>query len=332
MRRIRQRIAPSICAIHQMSARPRRSRHFLPSGPLVALILEDGEEKKNWPSLETIYNHLIRNRFERNSTLLALGGGVVGDMTGFAAASFLRGVGFVQLPTTLLAQVDASVGGKTGINHALGKNLIGAFHQPRCVLIDVETLNTLPVRERRAGVAEVIKHAVLGDAGFFAALERDMAALLALEPTVVTRTIKRCCAIKAEVVSSDEKESGVRAILNFGHTFGHAIETLAGYGTLLHGEAVAIGMIMAADLSRRLGLCHETDFLRIHNLIQKAGLPTKAPFFPLADYLDTMTRDKKMSGGKLRFILVEKLAKVRIHTGDIPQQHLEKVLAAHTLP
>ncbi|MBF0127087.1 MAG: 3-dehydroquinate synthase, partial [Magnetococcales bacterium] len=212
---------------------------------VLPILLPDGEVHKNWSTLQTIFDALIAHQFERADTLLALGGGVVGDMTGFAAATFLRGVPFAQLPTTLLAQVDASVGGKTGINHPLGKNLIGAFHQPCLVLMDVETLRTLPERERLAGMAEVIKYGIIRDGDFFALLENRLEAILAMETAPITEVLRTCCAIKAEIVAADEREHGTRALLNLGHTFGHAIESLTGYGVWLHGEAVAVGMVVA---------------------------------------------------------------------------------------
>ncbi|MBF0455898.1 MAG: 3-dehydroquinate synthase [Magnetococcales bacterium] len=297
---------------------------------VVPVILPDGEQYKNWQSLETIFDTLIENRFERSSTLLALGGGVVGDMSGFAAASLLRGVGFVQVPTTLLSQVDASVGGKTGINHRLGKNLIGAFYQPKRVVIDTETLKTLSPRDFFSGLAEVIKYGIIWDAGFFGYLEENMAAILNLQNDHLTHLLYTCCAIKADVVAQDEREQGTRALLNLGHTFGHAIETQAGYGQILHGEAVAIGMIMAAELACIRGLCNRETVLRIKNLIQHANLPTTAPahFTPEA-YLEAMGRDKKVSGGKIRVILNGEIGTAELHT-DIPPAQIKRAILAHT--
>ncbi|MEO5341512.1 MAG: 3-dehydroquinate synthase [Magnetococcus sp. MYC-9] len=296
----------------------------------LAILLPDGELYKDWPNLQKIFDALIQNGFERSATLLALGGGVVGDMTGFAAASFLRGVPFVQLPTTLLAQVDASVGGKTGINHPLGKNLIGAFYQPRQVLIDIATLHSLPVRERLAGMAEVIKYGILWDKAFFQRLEQDLDKILALEPRALIDTIRTCCAIKAEIVAQDEREaeSGRRALLNLGHTFAHAIETLTGYGELLHGEAVAIGMLMATELSQRLGLCPAAEAARIHRLISRCGLPMQAPHFPVEHYLEAMARDKKVLDGALRLVLVHGIGHAVIHSG-LPLEPLRQAIQCH---
>lgn len=297
------------------------------------VLLPDGEAYKDWPHLQKIFDHLIQNRFERSGTLLALGGGVVGDMTGFAAATFLRGVPFVQIPTTLLSQVDASVGGKTGINHPLGKNLIGAFYQPRLVMIDVETLKTLPRRERLAGMAEVIKYGIIWDADFFHALEQGMTDLLRLDQTFLIQTIRTCCAIKAQIVAKDEREaeSGSRALLNLGHTFGHAIETLVGYGQILHGEAVAMGTAIAAKLSQQAGLCSAEEVARILALLQQAGLPIYAPRLPVEHYLEAMTRDKKVVDGILRFILINRIGHAIIHR-DISQDQIKKVLLAQMEP
>ena len=244
---------------------------------LESVILPDGEEYKNLEILNRIFDKLLAERFDRGCTLLALGGGVVGDMTGFAAATYQRGVDFVQVPTTLLSQVDSSVGGKTGVNHALGKNMIGAFHQPRCVVADTETLNTLPDRELSAGLAEVIKYGMINDPEFFTWLEAEMDALMARDPEALAHAIERSCRDKAEVVAADEKESGQRALLNLGHTFGHAIENGMGYGEWLHGEAVGAGMCMAARFSVDLGLIPEADAQRACDLIRRAGLPVDPP-------------------------------------------------------
>ncbi|MGN7612300.1 3-dehydroquinate synthase [Magnetococcales bacterium HHB-1] len=279
------------------------------------VILPDGESYKNWPTLMKIFDTLIENRFERGSLLIALGGGVIGDMTGFAAASLLRGVPFIQIPTTLLAQVDASVGGKTGINHTLGKNLIGAFYQPKSVLIDCDTLKTLPQRELVAGLAEVIKYGIIWDKDLFALLEEKIDDLLALDEATLTEVIYQCCAIKADVVAQDEREKGVRALLNLGHTFGHAIETLTNYNTFLHGEAVGAGMIIAAELSYRLERISKAENQRIYQLIERTGLPTTIPKFSTTDYFAAMSRDKKVAQGKIRYILVDRIGEASLHQG-----------------
>ncbi|MBF0294122.1 MAG: 3-dehydroquinate synthase [Magnetococcales bacterium] len=294
---------------------------------VLPVILPDGESHKHWGTLQTIFDHLIEGRFERSDALLALGGGVIGDMTGFAAASYLRGVAFAQVPTTLLAQVDASVGGKTGINHRLGKNLIGAFHQPCLVLMDVETLRTLPERERLAGMAEVIKYGIIRDAGLFSLLEERLEAILALETATLTRVLRTCCAIKAEIVAADEREHGTRALLNLGHTFGHAIEALTGYDAWLHGEAVAAGMAVATRLAESLGLCDPADATRIRNLLTRAGLPVTIPARPVAEYLEAMSHDKKVASGKIRYVLPEGIGKASVQ-GEIPAAAVEAALAA----
>jgi 3-dehydroquinate synthase len=259
----------------------------------------------------------------RDTTVIALGGGVVGDIAGFAAASYMRGVAFIQVPTTLLAQVDSSVGGKTGVNHPQGKNLIGAFHQPQIVLIDVATLNTLPDRELRAGLAEVIKHGAIADAGFFSWLEGNIDELLARNPKALAHAVQRSCEIKAEVVAEDEREAGRRAILNFGHTFGHAIEHCKGYGEWLHGEAVAAGMVMAAELSG-IG---DTETARIRALIEAAGLPANPPAIGSTAMLDAMGMDKKVLGKQLRFVLLDKLGHA-VLSGDVDEGRLATVLEA----
>ncbi|KAJ6929806.1 hypothetical protein NC652_013625 [Populus alba x Populus x berolinensis] len=248
-----------------------------PNVSVDSVILPDGEKYKNMETLMKVFDKAIESRLDRRCTFVALGGGVIGDMCGYAAASFLRGVNFIQIPTTVMAQVDSSVGGKTGINHPLGKNLIGAFYQPQCVLIDTDTLNTLPDRELASGLAEVIKYGLIRDAVFFEWQEKNMAALMARDPSAMAYAIKRSCENKAEVVSLDEKESGLRATLNLGHTFGHAIETGFGYGVWLHGEAVAAGMVMAVDMSYRLGWIDDLLVKRVHNILQQAKLPTAPP-------------------------------------------------------
>jgi 3-dehydroquinate synthase len=291
------------------------------------VVLPDGEAYKNWETLNLIFDALLTDRAERKTTLIALGGGVIGDMTGFAAASYQRGVPFIQIPTTLLSQVDSSVGGKTGINHPLGKNMIGAFYQPKLVLADTDTLKTLPARELSAGLAEVIKYGLIWYVEFLAWLEANMDRLRALDPAAITHAIYRSCEIKAQVVGEDEREGGIRAILNLGHTFGHAIETGMGYGTWLHGEAVAAGMVMAAQTSQRLGWLSEADVERTRALVRAAGLPDVAPDLGAATYLEYMGHDKKVEGGKMRFVLLKKLGEAVI-TGDVPADVLAGVLAA----
>jgi 3-dehydroquinate synthase len=288
-----------------------------------AISLPDGEAYKTLETVEDILDTLVEGGANRDTTLLALGGGVVGDITGFAAACYMRGVDFIQVPTTLLAQVDSSVGGKTGVNHASGKNLIGAFHQPRAVLIDTDTLRTLPDRELKAGLAEVIKHGVIVDADYFAWLEENIDALLARDAAALAWAIQRSCEIKAEVVAEDERESGRRAILNFGHTFGHAIERCQGYGEWLHGEAVAAGMVMAAQLSEG-----ETPVAeRIGSLLERAGLPTRPPAIPVPDLMAAMGMDKKVQQKRLRFVLLRGLGEAFV-TSDYDAARLDAVLAA----
>ncbi|MGM0477031.1 MAG: 3-dehydroquinate synthase [Pseudomonadota bacterium] len=273
-------------------------------GTPATMELPDGERYKDLEHLDRIFTALLEERFDRECVLVALGGGVVGDMTGFAAACYQRGVPYIQVPTTLLSQVDSSVGGKTGVNHPLGKNMIGAFHQPRAVLIDTTTLETLPPREVSAGLAEIIKYGIIRDAEFFAWLEANMEALVALDPAALTHAIERSCAIKAEVVAADERESGHRALLNLGHTFGHAIETGLGYGRWLHGEAVATGMLMAADMAARMGWLTPEDVARIDTLVTRAGLPTRAPAdLSRARFMELMSVDKKARGGHIRLVL-----------------------------
>lgn len=273
------------------------------------VLLLDGEEHKNWQNLQLIFDTLLEQGCDRKTVLFALGGGVVGDMTGFAAACYMRGVSFVQVPTTLLAQVDSSVGGKTGINHPLGKNMIGAFYQPQRVVCDLDVLGTLPAREFSAGLAEVIKYGPIADMNFFGWLELHMSDLIVRDGAALAYAVRLSCEVKAMVVGYDEKESGLRAILNFGHTFGHAIEAGMGYGVWLHGEGVAAGMVMAAELSRRLGLVDEVFVRRLTVLIQRAGLPTKGPVLDTTDnagrYLELMRVDKKSEGGEIRFVLID---------------------------
>jgi len=293
---------------------------------VLPIVLPDGEQFKNAETLNTIYDALLEHRCERNTTLIALGGGVIGDMTGYAAATFLRGVPFIQIPTTLLSQVDSSVGGKTGINHPRGKNMIGAFYQPQAVLADTETLNTLPDRELSAGLAEIIKYGLIRDLPFLEWLEANMVRLVAREPAALAYAIHRSCVNKAEVVAADERESGDRALLNLGHTFGHAIENAMGYGVWLHGEAVAAGTMLAADLSRRLGWLSDAEVERIERLFKAAHLPTVAPDLGVETYLDLMGLDKKVADGKIRFILLKGFGQA-VMTGDFSQAALRETLA-----
>lgn len=276
---------------------------------VLAMELPDGESHKHWETLNLIFDGLLRGTCDRKTVLFALGGGVVGDMTGFAAACYMRGVPFVQVPTTLLAQVDSSVGGKTGINHPMGKNMVGAFYQPLLVVCDLDTLKTLPAREVSAGLAEVIKYGPIADMEFLAWIEAHMEDLVSLDPTSLAHAVKRSCELKAWVVGQDERESGLRAILNFGHTFGHAIEAGLGYGEWLHGEAVGCGMVMAAHLSERLGLVDAEFVARLTRIIQSAGLPIRSPQLDLQDnagrYLQLMRHDKKSEGGEIRFVLID---------------------------
>lgn len=293
---------------------------------VIAIILPDGEAYKNSATLNTIYDTLLQNRCERSTTLIALGGGVIGDLTGYAAATYLRGVPFIQIPTTLLSQVDSSVGGKTGINHPLGKNMIGAFYQPQLVLADIDTLQTLPAREFAAGMAEIIKYGLIRDAEFFDWLELNMASLMQLDEATLSYAIFRSCQNKADVVAKDEHEQGDRALLNLGHTFGHAIENAMGYGVWLHGEAVAVGSMMAADLSRRMGWLSESEVTRIQNSFVAAHLPVTAPKLGVDRYLDLMGLDKKVENGKIRLILQQGIGKSVI-TSDYDVQKLRETLA-----
>lgn len=290
------------------------------------IVLPDGEAYKHWETLNQIFDALLSRRADRKTTLIALGGGVVGDMTGFGAACYMRGVPFIQVPTTLLAQVDSSVGGKTGINHPLGKNMIGAFYQPRAVIADIGTLHSLPPRELAAGLAEAIKTGAIADAAFFDWIEAHIDALNRCDDEAMMQAVRRCCEIKAAVVAADERESGLRAILNFGHTFGHAIEAGLGYGEWLHGEAVGCGMVMAADLSLRLGHIDAAARARLVRLVQAAHLPVRAPALGEARYIDLMKVDKKTEAGALKFILLKRLGETLI-TG-VPDAALRATLAA----
>lgn len=283
---------------------------------LTEVLLPDGEEYKSLASTEKIYEALLKAKLDRKSALIALGGGVIGDITGFAASTYMRGIDFIQIPTTLLAQVDSSVGGKTGVNHPLGKNMIGAFWQPRLVWVDTATLETLPRREFLCGLGEVIKYGVIWDEDFFAYLEANRDKILRLDKEAMTHIIRRSCEIKAEVVSKDERESGLRAILNYGHTVGHAIETVTGYKKYLHGEAVAIGMYMEARLSQKLGLIEKKAVGRIKALIDSYELPSEMPTeIQVNDLMEKMWIDKKTVGGKMHFVLPEKVGAVKIHSG-----------------
>jgi 3-dehydroquinate synthase len=290
------------------------------------IIVPDGEEHKDWRALNGIFDALLEQRCARDTTLIALGGGVIGDLAGFAAATYQRGVPFVQLPTTLLAQVDSSVGGKTAINHPLGKNMIGAFHQPQLVVADMRTLETLPERELRSGLAEVIKHGLIRDAAFFGWLEANLDRLLARDPDALEQAVVRSIAIKAEIVGQDEREHGLRVLLNFGHTFGHAIETGLGYGTWLHGEAVAAGMVMAADLSRQLGYLSEADTTRIRSVLLRAGLPIAAKGITPGRMQELMRVDKKAKGGRIHFVVLEQLGAALLRS-DVPAGAIDHTLS-----
>jgi 3-dehydroquinate synthase len=293
-----------------------------------AVVLPDGEQYKDMDTLMRIFDALLGHRCDRRTTVVALGGGVVGDMAGFAAACYQRGVPFIQVPTTLLSQVDSSVGGKTGINHALGKNMIGAFHQPRCVVIDIDLLDTLPDRELRAGLAEVIKYGLIRDYEFFLWLEEHIEEVLARRPAALIHVIERSCRNKAEVVAADELEGGVRALLNLGHTFGHAIETGMGYGEWLHGEAVAAGMCAAADLSARLGWLGDAERDRVIALVERACLPVRLPAALDVDrFIELMAVDKKVEAGQLRLVLMDAIGSARV-TAQFDAQALRASIAA----
>ncbi len=293
---------------------------------VVPIVVPDGERFKNAEMLDTIHDAMLEARLDRTATVVALGGGVVGDVAGFAAATYQRGVRFIQVPTTLLAQVDSSVGGKTGINHPLGKNMIGAFHQPRGVVVDLSTLDTLPAREYAAGLAEVIKYGASLDATFFTWLEDAMPRLLMRDRGALTHAIRRSCELKAEIVGSDERESGRRALLNFGHTFGHAIEGASGYGSWLHGEAVAVGMVMAAALSAKLGLVEQSVCRRLVALLATAGLPVEPPRLSVEEWRRWMSTDKKAERGRLRFVLIDGLGSSRV--SQVDDADLDAVLSA----
>jgi 3-dehydroquinate synthase len=302
-------------------------RHSLAKFEYSEIILPDGEQYKNLNVLATIYDKLLGDKHNRTTTLIALGGGVVGDMTGYAAASYQRGVNFIQIPTTLLSQVDSSVGGKTGVNHPLGKNMIGAFHQPQCVIADTDTLTTLPERQLSAGIAEVIKYGLICDAIFYQWLQNNMPKLLAFDENTLSEAIYRSCVNKARVVAKDERESGIRAILNFGHTFGHAIETDQGYGNWLHGEAVAVGMLLAADLSASMGWLTEADVKSVCDILVAAKLPVKPPTMTCEQFFVLMGVDKKVIDGRLRLVLLEKIGSATV-TSDLDESQVRSTLVS----
>ena len=290
------------------------------------VILPDGEQYKTLDTVNTIFTALLEVRFDRSCTLIALGGGVVGDMTGFAAASYQRGVNFIQIPTTLLSQVDSSVGGKTGVNHALGKNMIGSFYQPKCVVIDVDTLDTLDNQQYSAGLAEVIKYGLLGNADFFTYLHNEIGGLMARDKDLIIEVVLQSCSDKADIVTQDELEAGKRALLNLGHTFGHAIENTLGYGVYLHGEAVAVGMLMAAKLSALEGFITDKEVQQIEYLLQKVNLPiTISSKIDYQDFIDAMSVDKKAIGGEVRLVLMKKMGQAFI-SNDYQQHNLEQTI------
>jgi 3-dehydroquinate synthase len=306
----------------------RQVQEALADRRVVDVRLPDGEQYKTLESMQQVLDVAVANRFGRDCIVVALGGGVVGDLAGFAAACYQRGVAFAQLPTTLLAQVDSSVGGKTGVNHPGGKNMIGAFHQPCAVVADTTTLRTLPPRELRAGLAEVVKYGLVFDLAFLEWIEANVERLLGLDDQALSYAIYRSCELKADVVRRDERESGDRALLNLGHTFGHAIETVTGYTEWLHGEAVAAGMVIAADMSARLGMLREEDVRRVRNLLARIGLPVDAPRFGAQRALECMRADKKVKSGRIRLVLLERLGAARI-SADYADEALESTLAAH---
>ena len=293
----------------------------------VDIVVPDGEQTKNWDTLSRIFDGLLAARCGRDTLIVALGGGVIGDLAGFAAAIYQRGVPFLQVPTTLLAQVDSSVGGKTGINHPAGKNMIGAFHQPLAVISDVATLDTLPERELRAGIAEVIKHGLALDVSFFDWLERHIEQLLRKDRAALVHAVRRSCELKARIVADDEKETGARALLNFGHTFGHAIEAGTGYGTWLHGEAVAAGMVMAAELSLLMGHLKKTDVGRVRELIKRAGLPVAGPALAVERLMELMALDKKAAKGRARFVVLEAIGRAALGS-DIDDAQVRRAVVA----
>ena len=303
----------------------QKLRAALPNKRIFEIVLPDGEHTKSLTTLSGVFDAMVNARLNRDAAVIALGGGVVGDMAGFAAACYQRGIDYYQFPTTLLSQVDSSVGGKTAVNHPGGKNLIGAFYQPRCVIADTDVLVTLPDRELHAGLAEVIKYGLIRDVAFLTWLEDNMAKLLARDAQALTYAIKRSCEVKAEVVGIDEREQGLRAILNLGHTFGHAIENALGYGEWLHGEAVAAGMVLAADMSTRLGWLSQSEFQRTIKLVERSGLKVKAPNIGADKALELMGMDKKVLAGRLRLVLLKKLGEAVI-TADYPAEILQATL------
>src|SRR5579863_1679309 len=305
-----------------------RLKAALPGRRLIELILPDGEQHKSLSSASRMFDVMIANRLGRDAVVVALGGGVIGDLAGFVAACYQRGVNFVQVPSTLLADVDSSVGGKTAVNHPGGKNMIGAFHQPRAVIIDTDLLVSLPAREFRAGLAEVIKYGLIWDGAFFAWLEAHIDGLLARDPAALEYAIHRSCQIKAELVSHDEREQGERALLNLGHTFGHAIEAATGYVEWLHGEAVGLGLVLAADLSQRLGLLDAADLRRLVALLKRTGLPVDAPRIGAERAFDYMRIDKKVKAGRVRLVLLHGIG-TAVTTGDYSDSALQGTLAAH---
>jgi len=290
------------------------------------ILIPPGENHKNLKTVSDIYDRLLKRRMDRTASLIAFGGGIVGDVGGFAAATYLRGINCFQIPTTLLAQVDSSVGGKTGVNHPMGKNMIGAFYQPRAVIADTATLKTLPRREFLAGVAEIIKYGVIADSGFFAYLEKNIEGLINGDSNILSYSIRRSCELKADVVAKDERESGLRAILNFGHTFGHAVEAATGYEEYLHGEGVAIGMVLAARLSAKMGLCREDEANRVIALIEKSGLPVSAEGVKIEEIMEAMKVDKKAAAGKVRFVLMNSIGSVSLKS-DIPEGKIAEAVS-----
>jgi 3-dehydroquinate synthase len=321
---------PSVAIVTNVTVAPLYleaiSRALQGQGVRVAsIVLPDGEAYKTWSTLEKVFDALVESRCERKTTLVALGGGVIGDLGGFAAAVYQRGIPFIQIPTTLLAQVDSSVGGKTAINHPKGKNLIGAFHQPLAVVADIDTLSTLPERELAAGIAEVIKYGLIGDAVFFAWLEKNIDRLLARDPEALAHAIEYSCRNKSEIVSLDEREAGMRALLNYGHTFGHAIEAGLGFGVWLHGEAIACGMAIGAQLSQRMGLITHEDTSRVIDILKRARLPVTAPDFGMVRYFELMGHDKKVESGKIRFVLLRRIGEAFV-TDEVPADALDEAL------
>jgi 3-dehydroquinate synthase len=316
---------PTVFSLHGAGVRTALEARF---SRLLTIELPDGEAHKNWASLDLIFDRMLAEGCDRKTVIFALGGGVVGDVAGFAAACYMRGIPFVQLPTTLLAQVDSSVGGKTAINHPRGKNMVGAFYQPQRVLCDLAVIDTLPPREMSAGLAEIIKYGPIADAAFLEWIESNIDRLSARDRTALAHAVQRSCEIKAAIVASDEREMGLRAVLNFGHTFGHAIEAGLGYGQWLHGEAVGCGMVMASDLSVRLGLMPAAFVDRMRAICVRAGLPVRAPALGGADrWLELMRVDKKSEGGELRFVVIEALGRAALHA--VPEALVRETLAAH---